>query len=97
MDYLKKGVVIIDTSKEKIHIGKSNQSFNIDSSQSNFWKLPIQKGRTLHKQAQRLVLNVEICQMKVGNLRNHMVKTHMNLAYKLESYDETLPDGWKSQ
>ena len=41
MDYLKKWVVIIDTGKEKIYIGKSNQSFNIDASKSNFWKLPI--------------------------------------------------------
>ena len=60
MDYLKKWGVIIDTGKEKIHIRKSNQSFNIDPIKSNHWKLPIQKGRTLHKQAQRLVLNVEI-------------------------------------
>ena len=32
MDFLKKWGVIIDTGKEKIHIRKSNQSFNIDPS-----------------------------------------------------------------
>ena len=42
---------------------KSNQSFNIDASKSSFWKLPMWIGRTLYRQAQRLVL-------KCGNLSN---------------------------
>ena len=58
---------------------KSNQSFNINASKSSFWKFPIWIGGTLYRQAQRLVLNVGICQMNVRNLRKHMVKTHMNL------------------
>ena len=86
MDYLKKWVVIIDTGTSKDTHRESNQSFNIDASKSHFWKLLIRKGTNLHKQAQRFVLNVEICQMKVRNLKKYMVKTHMNLAYKLESH-----------
>ena len=44
------------------------------------------RGGTLFRQAQRLVLNVGICQMNVRNLRKHMVKTHMNLVYKSGSH-----------
>ena len=54
MDYLKKWGVVIDTGKDKIQIRKSKESFRIDPSKSNHWKLPIQNGRTLHKQAHRL-------------------------------------------
>ena len=74
MDYLKKWVVIIDTGKGEDTHRKSNQSFNINASKSSFWKLPIWIGRTLYRQAQRLVLNVGICQMNVRNLRKHMVR-----------------------
>ena len=86
MDYLKKWVVIIDTGKREDAHRKSNQSLNIDASKSSFWKLPIWIGRTLYRQAQRLVLNVGIGQMKVRNLRKHMVKTHMNLVYNSGSH-----------
>ena len=72
MDYLKKWGVLIDTGKEKIHIRKSNESVNIDSSKSNHWKLPIQNGRTLHKQAQRLVLHVDMSDMDDHNLRKYI-------------------------
>ena len=65
---------------------KSNKSFNIGASKSSFWKLPIWIGRTLYRQAQRLVLNVGICQMNVCNLRKHMVKTLMNLVYNSGSH-----------
>ena len=62
---------------------KSSQSFNIDASKSSFGKLLVWIGRTLYRQAQRLVLNVGICQM---NVRKHMVKTHMNLVYNSGSH-----------
>ena len=76
---------------------KSNQSFNIDASKSSFWKFLIWIGRTLFRQAQRLVLNVGICQMNVRNLRKHMVKSSYEFSlYIRKSYDETLPDGTKS-
>ena len=51
MDYLKKWGVVIGTGKDKIHIRESKESFNINPSKSYHWKLPIQNGRTLHKQA----------------------------------------------
>ena len=86
MDYLKKWGVVIDTGKEMIHIRKSKESFNIDSNKSNHWKLPIQNGRTLHKQAHRLVLHVEISEMNDHDLRKHIVKTHKNLAHKSEGH-----------
>ena len=86
MDYLKKLGVVIDTGKEQLHIRKSRESFNIDSSKSNHWKLPIQNGRTLHKQANRLVLNVDLCEVNERELRKHIIKTHKNLAHKSEGH-----------
>ena len=86
MDYLKKWGVVIDTGKEQLHIRKSKESFNIDTKKSNHWKLPIQNGRTMHKQAHRLVLNVELCDLSERELRKHIVKTHKNLAHKSEGH-----------
>ena len=86
MDYLKKWGVVIDTGNEEIFIRKGNESFKIDSKKSNHWKLPIQNGRTLHKQAHRLVLNVELCELNSRDLRKHIEKTHKNLAHKSEGH-----------
>ena len=86
MDYLKKWGVVIDTGRQELYIRKSKESFKIDSSKSNHWKLAIQNGRTLHKQAHRLVLNVELCELNERDLRKHILKTHKNLAHKSEGH-----------
>ena len=86
---IKENINVMVYQEESIDVDvdrKSNQSFNIDASKSSFGKLLIWIGRTLFRQAQRLVLNVGIGQMKVRNLRKHMVKTHMNLGYNSGSH-----------
>ena len=68
MDYLKRWGIVIDTGKDELHIRMARKTFKIDSSRSNHWKLPIQNGRTLHKQAHRLVLSVELCDLNDRDL-----------------------------
>ena len=86
MDYLKRWGIVIDTGKDELYIRMARKTFKIDSSQSNHWKLPIQNGRTLHKQAHRLVLSVELCDLNDRDLRKHILKTHKNLAHKSEGH-----------
>ena len=76
MDYLKKWGIVIDTGRQELYIRKSHESFKIDTNKSNHWKLPIQNGRTLHRQAERLLLNVKLCKLSDRDLRKHIEKTH---------------------
>ena len=86
MDYLKKWGVVIDTGKDELYIRKSKESFKIGSTKSNHWKLPIQNGKTMHKQAHRLVLSVDLNSLDERELRKHIVKTNKNLAHKSEGH-----------
>ena len=81
---IKENINVMVYQEESIDVDvdrKSNQSFNIDASKSSLWKLLIWTGRTLDRQPQRLVLNVEICQMNGRNRRKHMLKTHYTFSF----------------
>ena len=70
LDYLKLWGVVIDIEKENIFIKEINEYFNIDLSQTNHWKLSIQKRMSKHKQAHKLVLKVDLCGMNDRDLES---------------------------
>ena len=82
LDYQKRWGMIIDVGLNKIHIRKSNQSFDIDPFSSH-WRLPIQS-QDLATQAKSLVYHVELCDMSEQKLRKHIKKVHKNLSHRSE-------------
>ena len=82
LDYQKRWGMVIDVGKSKIHIRKSNQSFDIIPNSSH-WRLPIQT-ENLASQARSLVFHTELCDMSAQTLRKHIKKVHKNLSHRSE-------------
>ena len=82
LDYQVKWGMVIDIGEGKIHIRKSNQTFNIKPGSSH-WTLPTQSNN-LHKQAKNLVFHVNLLEMDEKELRQHIKKVHKNLSHKTE-------------
>ena len=83
LDFQKEYGIVIDTGKQTIYIKATDEEFDM-SKNGNHWKLPLRKKRTMHSQAEKLVLHVEMEDLNEKDLRNQVQKVHKNLCHKSE-------------
>ena len=77
--------MVLDIARKELYIGKTDETFKIQTSRSNHWRLPIQTNKTLHKEAHNLVYKVDINNMSDSKLKRHVMKVHKNLCHKSEN------------
>ena len=90
LDYQEEWGIVMDIEKRELHIKESNETFNIKNSKSTHWKLPIQNKKSIAKETETLVFNVELKELSNSDMRKHITKVHKNLAHKSQEQMTTL-------
>ena len=73
----------MDVQLGTLKIKCTGESFKVNTSRGNHWKLKIQN-KTMLDDATNLVLHAELVNMRKNELKKHIKKIHWNLGHKSE-------------
>ena len=87
MDYQNKWGMILDTGRKQIFIEKTQETFNVDTSRTNHWKLPIRPGKTAHDEARHVVFKTDLSEINNRKLLELCKDLCMPNTHKEEQVD----------
>ena len=81
LDYQKEWGVVMDVQLGTLKIKCTRETFKVNTSRDNHWKLKIQN-KSIIDDATDLVLYAKFVNMEQNDLRKHIRKVHRNLGHK---------------